>query len=558
VQDFVRNLFFQLNTKNEAFIDLGLNNNYLAVKVYRSPLKPSEVQDYEVPIFRKDRIDLANLPWDISFQHLIPYIDGISHVKKIVYEVGMDIDSVKRSLKLLQFHGAILMTDVFKFTNVYKLHSRAAVEKLSNTALMLEMRQFAASQGRGAAALPTVRQMLGFLLRLQPSRTLQQILLEGLAAQEPSEEQAGGDVGASLESKSEDHVDASVLHGPAPTLNLENIDLARLLAFAQAHGIIRRVYEYPLYILGTSIPMPAPAKRWYSEAPAGGLGGGGLSGRLRNNVSSDALNNMASWRSTSATALDTQGMAAPPSGRRVSGSNAPLGQGRSSQTLQTVHEQGSTESKSGAVDDLRNSRSGSLPVPAVHVVQPATPPVHPHTPHDAASAGTSYTSTGNFIKDVGLRRCSFEPEQRDHGREQDRIDYANQASVRPPAIQTIFSPVPIPDRSRPTSIVSTSTATTTVPYAGRTLSRYNSRSKMTAAQNFLQMSGAGAAHSVQPHTAATTTASAASGVTQAGRYEVRDIVHRLNGKENIDALCCRYDLSYQEIVSYPGVTLIYK
>ena len=144
IQDFLRTLFFQLNEKNEAFIDLGLNNNYLAVKLYRSPVKPPEIMDYEVPMFRKDRIDLSNLPWDISFQHLIPYIDGISHVKKIVYEVGMDIDSVKRSLKLLQFHGAILLKDVFKVSNVYKLSTNSVLTQLPNPAVI----QDSAVQGR--------------------------------------------------------------------------------------------------------------------------------------------------------------------------------------------------------------------------------------------------------------------------------------------------------------------------------------------------------------------------------------------------------------------------
>ena len=31
-----------------------------------------------------------------------------------------------------------------------------------------------------------------------------------------------------------------------------------------------------------------------------------------------------------------------------------------------------------------------------------------------------------------------------------------------------------------------------------------------------------------------------------------------NGDNHLDYLCCKYDLSYHEIISYPGIHLIYK
>lgn len=238
----MRVLFFQLNEKNEAFMDLGFNNSYLAVKLYRAPMKPGDICDWDVPIFRRDRIDLSYLPWDISYQHLIPHIDGISHVKKIVFEVGMDIDSVRRSLKLLLFHGSILISDVFKFTNIYKLHTEEAISLLSNPTLMHEMRVFSAFVGKGSANIPSANQVISFLLLLQPNKTIQQILLDALTAPPlpPSESGSPRDVGkygkGSAEAKGEkggkgekESADSSIPSAPKP-LDLHNLDISRCVS----------------------------------------------------------------------------------------------------------------------------------------------------------------------------------------------------------------------------------------------------------------------------------------------------------------------------------------
>jgi hypothetical protein len=37
-----------------------------------------------------------------------------------------------------------------------------------------------------------------------------------------------------------------------------------------------------------------------------------------------------------------------------------------------------------------------------------------------------------------------------------------------------------------------------------------------------------------------------------------DFLPYFNGDNHLDSLCCKYDLSYHEIISYPGIHLIYK
>ena len=210
-------------------MDLGFNNSYLTVKLFRKPVKPMDICDWDVPIFRRDRIDLSYLPWDISYQHLIPHIDGISHVKKIVYEVGMDIDSVRRSLKLLLFHGAILITDVFKFTNIYKVNTEEAITLLSNPTLMLEMRTFAAFVGKGHTHLPTANQIISFLLLLQPNKTIQQILLDELTTSAPAasvKEENKVEKGSAEAKGVSDAASSASSHSTQP-LDLKNLDISR-------------------------------------------------------------------------------------------------------------------------------------------------------------------------------------------------------------------------------------------------------------------------------------------------------------------------------------------
>lgn len=45
---------------------------------------------------------------------------------------------------------------------------------------------------------------------------------------------------------------------------------------------------------------------------------------------------------------------------------------------------------------------------------------------------------------------------------------------------------------------------------------------------------------------------------EAQAYSVKDIVHLLNGQEHLDSLCCKYELSFSDFVTYPGIKFIYR
>lgn len=668
LHDFLRVLFFQLNEHNEAFIDLGLNNSYLAVKLYKSPVTPPEVADYEVPIFRKDRIDLSNLPWDISFQHLIPHIDGISHVKKIVFEVGMDIDNVKRSLKLLQFHGAILLSDVFKFTNIYKLKTDLAISLLSNSNLLNDMRVFSAFPGTNK--LPTVKQVVAFLMQLQPNRTIQQILLDAFdtnpgeptaatataatqrkssKANEESSPETKSVIGRRSEGESGWSITSQQAAPSATTssstsstagatqLDLENLDIARLLAFAQARGIIKRVHEYPLYV-------PAPLQRNFS-ANSTGLSRGSSGGS-----STDTLSALHAWQHPSMVSLDSAPAAAS---YARAGASSSFYLNPHPHDLQQIVEHQAKESRERKNNSNNNNinnninsnsstsqRSGNVPMPRTTAASSGLSQVA-----GSQQVGSNYyygggeTFTGTSVglsgvlsaansfnysaggallsKEIGLRKTSFGPDsssRRDHplgvsganaSREQQQHQQQLQAQMTAGALAASNYNMDLHAQDPSSSGMHTSssaaapaesigrarfasgsfdathtymdkdkeragniTATTPGGYGKPALLRLSSRSKMTAGQNF-HHNNHSHFHPHHPHHLhGTGHGGSACGLAHQpsgsgshwgwGRLEVRDVLHRLNGKEHMDAICCRYDLSYEEIVNFPGVQLIFK
>lgn len=229
-------IYVDLTTRAYSFLQIAKDPpSYLPIRLFRSPVFPRLIEDYEVPMFRQDRVALNQLPWDISFQHLILHIDGVNHVRRIVDDAEMDLDFVKRSLALLEFYGAIVVSDIFRFSNIYALNAENGIQYLSDPNVISEMIDFAYVPELSAKGLqetpPNPRDIVNFLLRFQPGLTVAQVLLQTVsaaaAAQPPQHYQQGSG---------------------NPKNFLKGVDISRLLAFAQVSGIISRVHEYPVYL----------------------------------------------------------------------------------------------------------------------------------------------------------------------------------------------------------------------------------------------------------------------------------------------------------------------
>jgi len=223
IPDILKILFEDLNSKMESFTYLDKNNVYVAVKLFRNSWKKAQrVEDYHVPSFRFDKIDLSWLPWDVTYQHLIPHIDGVSNVHRIAISANMDISVAKRCLELLLFQGCIFVTDAMKFTNMYQLNVDIALQIFSNSTIMNEMRMYSAwdpNHYPSESQSTFNDQTIHFLLQFQPGRFVRDLLLDGLEN----------------------------IH-PSFSIFMKDINISKVIVFAQAQGILRRLHEYPIYM----------------------------------------------------------------------------------------------------------------------------------------------------------------------------------------------------------------------------------------------------------------------------------------------------------------------
>ena len=74
---------------------------------------------YEVPVQVRDLKTVVTLNWDLTIQRIIPFIDGIRHVKKIAVESGVDTALVRRCIQQLVYYRCVVMIDIFQYTNMY-------------------------------------------------------------------------------------------------------------------------------------------------------------------------------------------------------------------------------------------------------------------------------------------------------------------------------------------------------------------------------------------------------------------------------------------------------
>lgn len=283
-------LFHKLRYNSEAVVDMAINNSYLAVKLFKnSVLKSSQnIEDYHVPAFRFDKIDLALLPWDVTFQHLIPQIDGVTNVKRIAKQAQMDVLVAKRCIQLLVFHGCVLVTDAVRFSNVYRIHTDVALQMFSDSDLMSEILSFSSLEGattgdndptaQAGVAAPTNEQLIQFYIKFKPGKKLRDIVLD--AWDETHSSSAGGSSNSSSDGmpfsrstssfKSSSSTSSSSnftraiktaastpssssknssngATGSASPLRLAGLNVCRAVVIGQARGILNRMHEYPIY-----------------------------------------------------------------------------------------------------------------------------------------------------------------------------------------------------------------------------------------------------------------------------------------------------------------------
>lgn len=203
------------------------------------PQPPAFVREHDVPIFKPEFASMieggyledflkVQTSLDMTTQQIIPFIDGFRHVKRISYEVDVDINLVKICLQnLLQF-GYILIIPIFLYSNVYV--ATEDLDRLTTEAKLWEdCREFVAKEASEKSGQVNNLTQAKFLNEETPLPSFSDVFTIF----------CGMNMGTRIKDLCSRHSRCFV-----------NVDVKRLVQFGLIHGLIRCVRKYPCLIPG--------------------------------------------------------------------------------------------------------------------------------------------------------------------------------------------------------------------------------------------------------------------------------------------------------------------
>eukprot|EP01137_Pigoraptor_chileana_P022833 Opistho-2@88196 len=118
IQEILTTIFDGLNANGECIIPVN-DANTMYLKLFPARFTPSPVRDHEVPFPVRLLDSFAIDKWDLSMQQILPFVDGVNHVKKIATKADMDISIVRRCVEHFVYYGIVKMIDIFQYSSVY-------------------------------------------------------------------------------------------------------------------------------------------------------------------------------------------------------------------------------------------------------------------------------------------------------------------------------------------------------------------------------------------------------------------------------------------------------
>jgi hypothetical protein len=219
--------------KRSGKCEVHIENTIISLKVglpYDLPQghSPPAPAEYQVPVLLGNLSGLVKEDWDLTLQHVLPYVDGVRHIKAIAAESGVASILVRECMRLLVWYDLAAVTDKFQYSNVYAVAPGVSVLGSNQTLQRLCLESCLLRQGMEQ---PPFRRVFSVLCAFQQGLTVGEICR---------------------------------LRDPRGL----NLDIRKLVTFAVIHGVLRRVHCFPFY-LGPREPGAA------GQALGGGGGGGG-------------------------------------------------------------------------------------------------------------------------------------------------------------------------------------------------------------------------------------------------------------------------------------------
>ncbi|SNX81591.1 related to NPR2 - nitrogen permease regulator [Melanopsichium pennsylvanicum] len=170
---------------------------------------PPPINDWDVPVALLDLLSRVDGNWDLTLRRILPFIDGVNHVKRIAQLADADLGLTRACLEHLMYYGCIIVVDIFQYFNMYTV--RPAIAKMADDeALGRECATYVTRPGYPTPSYPEILRLYS-LLR----------------------------AGTTLHDWIEDN-----------DIDNKGIDVRRFVSFGVIQGFLRRVRRFPI-CLGT-------------------------------------------------------------------------------------------------------------------------------------------------------------------------------------------------------------------------------------------------------------------------------------------------------------------
>ena len=188
------------------------------LKLFPTYPNPPEVRDWDVPVLT---IDLANHfsgSWDLTLVRLIPFIDGVSHTRRIAQLAEVDLELTRQCIQHLLYYSYAVVIDIFQYSNMYAV--RPQIASIADVAeIGIECAEYVSVPGHPVPTVPTLMRMYSML---RQGRMVSDWI-----------EELGQDA--------------------------RSIDVRRLVTFGVINGFLRRVHRYP-YLTPTDMDATAESE----------------------------------------------------------------------------------------------------------------------------------------------------------------------------------------------------------------------------------------------------------------------------------------------------------
>lgn len=176
------------------------------LKLFPTLPNPQPVSDWDVPVLLIDLRKFVTPGWDLTLVKLIPYMDGVNHIKRIAQLSDTDLTLVRQTVEHLLYYYIAIIIDIFQFSNIYAVKPQIA-RLLDETNMGTECATYVAKPGQAPLAVPILWRMYSML---RHGRTLHEWV---------------GTLGH----------------------HAHCVDVRRFITFGVIKGFIRRVHQYPIF-----------------------------------------------------------------------------------------------------------------------------------------------------------------------------------------------------------------------------------------------------------------------------------------------------------------------